>query len=234
MNKMKFKIAIVAIMIVALLASCSADKTASDKSAPETESIYDVIVLDGENTHIKDLTAGMTVDEVLSALGHSEDEYTIDTYTPARATDNTEVTDMIKKENVKFDEFEYDFMILYRFTNGSLERISYGTQIDIEDTGKAYDTAHAFMESFIEKTGAVPLENAEGFEYHIYGSDERESFMQEGGHYNCQFFNGGVLGEISMSNFDPSYLGEKNTYKNKIVISLNILTVLERNQMVLD
>lgn len=210
-----------------LLAGC-----AETAVAPETVSIYDEIVLDGSSTHSSLFTSGMRVNEVLETLNlKEEDLFSLNTYpldgksSPVEGA--SEMTMMVTKESYCFEEFGKDlpFRLTFTFYDDALRSVTYNVYLNVEDPGEGYGLAIGFMNSFIEKTGAKPVENGVEFEYSTYGSAEKESFLTPGGNYACQFFHGGVLAEIGMSSFTPT---AGQGYDQDVMVQLGISLMLDR------
>ena len=61
-----------------------------------------------------------------------------------------------------------------------------------------FDASMEFIDNFVRKSGASPVENGQGFEYHIYGTKERSDFDSAGAGYHVQFLHGGALAEIGL------------------------------------
>ena len=227
MKSVRFLYILSLFLFLLLLTGCAATA-----GAPETVSIYDEIVLDGSSTHSSLFTSGMRVNEVLETLNlKEEDLFSLNTYpldgksSPVEGA--SEMTMMVTKESYCFEEFGKDlpFRLTFTFYDDALRSVTYNVYLNVEDPGEGYDLAMDFMNSFIDKTGAKPVENGVEFEYSTYGSAEKESFLAPGGMYACQFFHGGVLGEISISSLTPSpALG----YDQEVMVQLGISMMLDR------
>ena len=227
MKNVRFLYILSLFLFLLLLTGCAATA-----AAPETVSIYDEIVLDGSSSHSSLFTSGMGVEDVLETLNlKEEDLFSLNTYpldgksSPVEGA--SEMTMMATKENYCFEEFGKDlpFRLGFTFYNDALRSVTYNVYIDVEDPGEGYGLAMDFMNSFIEKTGAKPVENGVEFEYQTYGSAEKESFLTPGGNYACQFFHGGVLAEISMSSFTPT---AGQGYDQDVMVQLGISLMLDR------
>lgn len=227
MKNVRFLYILSLFVFLLLLAGC-----AETAAAPETVSIYDEIVLDGSSTHSSLFTSGMRVNEVLETLNlKEEDLFSLNTYpldgksSPVEGA--SEMTMMVTKESYCFEEFGKDlpFRLTFTFYDDALRSVTYNVYLNVEDPGEGYGLAIGFMNSFIEKTGAKPVETGTEFEYHTYGSAEKESFLSPGGHYVCQFFHGGVLGEIGFSSFSPT---PDQGYAQDVMIQLGISLMLDR------
>lgn len=196
------------------------------------KSLYDEIVLDGSSTYNALFTSGMSVEDVLKTLNlKEEDLFSMDTYPLEEGTSPvegaSEMTMMGTNAWYCFEEFGEDlpFRLMFVFYDNALRQVGYNVYYDLDDPDEAYSLALNFMNSFIEKTGAKPAENGTEFEYHTYGSADKESFLAPGGMYACQFFHGGVLGEISISSLTPSpALG----YDQEVMVQLSISLMLDR------
>lgn len=208
-------------LVLILIAGCSASTGTKDNS------IFSEIIIDGDYTHIKDLEADMSVNQVLSALGFTEDDVEINTFESDAIPEVTEHTHMMSKEAFHYTELdpEYGFQKVFIFYDNKLKTVGYRCIYDGIDPSEAYDSAISFMDLFIEHTGATPVENAESFEYHLYGSPEKESFLEPDAYYHCQFFNGGPLAEIAMSTRDTSEM--QHMYKDDLTVHLAISFKME-------
>lgn len=214
------------LLILIFISGCAPE------SETESASLFDKIVLDGANTRSADFEYGMSVEDVLKILNlKEEDLFSLDTYPLDEASSPvsgaSEMTMMATEDAFFYSEFgeSLPFRLMFTFYDNALRKVVYNVYIDVEDPGEGYELAMEFMNTFIEKTGAKPVENGTEFEYHTYGSAEKEGFLTPGGNYSCQFFHGGVLGEISISSFTPSPdLG----YEQEVMVQLGICLMLDR------
>lgn len=214
--KRKWIITSIVVVIILSFVGCTPKETKND-----FESIYDEIILDGKNTHLSEITYGMTVDDVLISLGLSEDDVILNTYEASYIPDVTEVTKLVTEEIFRYKELNSAsaFRKIFEFHDGKLKSVSWNTYLNENDLSKAYDAAMQFIDDFLKKSGATPVENAEGFEYNAYGSTEKADFLKAGGHYDIQFFNGGALAMLSMVSFEPA---PSQNYEQDVMIQIGI------------
>jgi hypothetical protein len=209
-------------VVLVLLAGCAATDP-----QPKTDSIFDEIVLDGEKTNIAGIQAGMSVDEVLKVLNLTKDDVTIDAFETSNVPGVSEYTNMFTDAIYQYDEFgtALAFRKMFVFHDDKLVSMTYNSYIENADLSKSYDLAFDAMNAFIKKTGAKPVETGTEFEYNTYGSSEKDTFTSAGGRYACQFFHGGVLGEIGFSSFSPT---PDQGYAQDVMIQLGISLMLDR------
>ncbi len=221
------KLTIFVLVILFLFASCV--PTSKDDGL---KSLYDEIILDGSNTRNALFTSGMSVEEVLKTLNLKEEDLaSMETYpldeksSPVEGA--SEMTMMGTNALYCFEEFgeELPFRLMFVFYDNALRQVGYNLYYDLDDLGEAYDLALEFMNAFIKKTGAKPVETGTEFEYNTYGSSEKDTFTSAGGRYACQFFHGGVLGEIGFSSFSPT---PDQGYAQDVMIQLGISLMLDR------
>ncbi len=229
------KLAIATLAFVFLLAGCTTSEEAEEESG--MRSIYEEIILDGEYTDSLFFAYGMSVEDVLAIIDLEEEEllalntYTLDAETsPVEGA--SEMTQMVTQEHYCYAELGEDlpFRLLFTFYDDALRNVTYNVYINVETPSEGYDIAYAFMNDFIEKTGAQPIDESTdaaetGSSYQTYGSADKDSFLTAGGHYACQFFNSGVLAEIGMSSFA---LTADQGYDQEVMVQLGISMMLDR------
>lgn len=214
------------LLVLVFISGCAPE------SETESASLFDKIVLDGANTRSADFEYGMSVEDVLKILNLKEaDLFSLDTYPLDEASSPvsgaSEMTMMATKDAFFYSEFgeNLPFRLMFTFYDDALRKVVYNVYIDVADPGEGYELAMEFMNRFIERTGAAPVENGTEFEYQTYGSPEKDSFLTPGGNYVCQFFHGGVLGDISMSSFTPT---ADQGYEQDVMVQLGISLMLDR------
>ncbi len=206
---------IAAIFAFILIAGCTAN-------SGKENSIFSEIIIDGDHTYVKGIEAGMSSSQVLSALGLTENDVEISTFESDAIPGVKTHTHVTTKEAYHYKELDepYGFEKVFIFYDDKIHSMGYRCVFDGVNPEDAYESAISFMNGFIKSTGAKPVENAEGFEYHTYGSPEKESFSAPNAYYHCQFFNGGPLGEIAINTRDTSSM--QHMYKGDLTVHLGI------------